>query len=150
MCDECHFLQLKNRTCLCDECSSLQLKTTCLLLNPLPPAPPSFLSMSCFFLGRSALHSPLRPYPPAILFVVGGAVVCVCAVCIFLCGIFSETFGRHGLQSAPRMFLMPQGKNFPPKEYIGDFEVTRGMSRSDGSVDDFLHDLGAITGAEVI
>ncbi|CAM9818866.1 unnamed protein product [Pylaiella littoralis] len=62
----------------------------------------------------------------------------------------SETFGRHGLQSAPRMFLMPQGKSFPPKEYIGDFEVTRGMSRSDGSVDDFLHDLGAITGAEVL
>ena len=61
----------------------------------------------------------------------------------------STTFQTAGVQTAPRVFLVPQGYGFPTARNLGEFEVTQGMSRSDGSVDDFLHDLGAITGAKV-
>ncbi|CAM9974131.1 unnamed protein product [Scytosiphon promiscuus] len=61
------------------------------------------------------------------------------------------TFSNFGVQTAPRMFLVPSRKNFPTTpENLAEFEVTQGMSRADGSVDDFLHDLGAITGAQVV
>lgn len=61
----------------------------------------------------------------------------------------SAAFQTAGVKTAPRVFLVPEGQSFPTARNLGEFEVTQGLSRSDGSVDDFLHDLEAITGAKV-
>ncbi|CAM9283828.1 unnamed protein product [Ectocarpus sp. 13 AM-2016] len=60
------------------------------------------------------------------------------------------TFGNLGVNTAPRVFVVPRGTSFPQARGIADFEATNTLSRSDGMIDKYLDILGKVTGARVV
>ena len=89
---------------------------------------------------RSPMHVPVSPTPllSAVLFLF-----------LFFSGHKRNAFQKLGIKTAPHVYLIPRGIAIPTEPKLSDFEFTRGLSKPDGNLDDFLHDFTAITGSEV-
>lgn len=62
----------------------------------------------------------------------------------------SHTFQKFGIKTAPHVYLVPRGIAIPAEPELSTYEFTRGMSKPDGNLDDFLHDFNAITGSKLV